>query len=179
MRLNGMIKLFAFSLLLLGVPAIASAQWGNNRNGGYYNGALESTIKRVKDQSKSFERAVDRSNYKYMENLAKDFKKAADKLEDKFDNGRNMNKSYNEASRLIQLGQQIDRQLGSNNNNRNRNSGYGNYNDFYQWNQISNDLRMIADAYGIRYNNNGRWNDNNNRRGRGNNNGRINIPWPF
>jgi hypothetical protein len=189
MKLTSLIKLFAFSLLLLGVPAVASAQWGGNnggygngnRNGGYNNGDLKYTIQRVKDQARNFERSTDNYGYGNIENLADDFKRAADRLEDKFGNGRNMNNSYDAANRLVQLAQQIDRNLQNGGNN--RNGGYGSGrnggNGSYEWGQIRNDVRQIADAYNIRYNNGGWNNGNNNRRGNGNNNRRISIPWPF
>lgn len=191
MKLTDLIKLFAFSLLLLGVPAVASAQWRNDRNGGYGNGsynssALRSTIKRLKSQSKEFERRLDRNdNGRYgngnygntgLENLADQFKNAASDLEDEFGNGRNMGNSYDEASRLIQIGQQIDRQI-YNNRGGYGNGGYGNnnYNVQSQWNAIRNDLQVIANAYRIRYDNRGYGNG----RGRGTGGGGINIPWPF
>lgn len=195
MKLHNLVKVFAFSLLLLGVPTIASAQWGNNggygrNNGGYYdNGALKSTIRRVQNQATRLEDYVDQNNNRRnggygnggyggygngesLENLTDRFKNAADDLEDEFGNGRNLNNSRDEASRLIQIAQQIDYMIGNNRGGRR----YGN-NGMGAWNSIRNDLRMIADAYGLQYNNRGGWN-NNRGRGRGNNNQR-NFPWPF
>jgi hypothetical protein len=179
---------FGFALLLLALPTLASAQWRdddddnygrNNRNDYRY---LEQTIKRVKQDSKNFERQVERDRYNnYLENLAENFKEAADDLEDEF-NRRNLNRSYDEAQQLVRAAEQIDRELGNNNRRGNNNGNYDNY-VYNQWKNIQRDIKQIADAYNIRYKtNNGWWNRGG--RGNGNGNGRIkdkikNFPLPF
>lgn len=72
-RFRNIIAISAFSMLVLALPSIASAQWGGNNGGqGYPNGGnnrgqyggyganLESVANRLKDRSKDFERQVDR-----------------------------------------------------------------------------------------------------------------------
>jgi len=204
------ISIAAFSFLVMGLPAIASAQWGgypngNNypNNGGYGNnngyGNAQYAVRDLKQRAKSFERQTDNNgnysnnggwgnnnggwgnnnggwgnnrnnNGSSIEDLADDFSKAASRLEDKYGRGRNLNNSYNEAQRVLQLGSQLDRELRrmrSSNNLRN------------EWNQIDNDLRIIASEYNISYNSgrNGGWGNGG---GRGNGRGN-NMPswWPF
>lgn len=69
-RVKNIIAVSAFSLMVLALPAIASAQWGNNggygypnggyNNGGRYGGNLENVADRLKNRSRDFERQVDR-----------------------------------------------------------------------------------------------------------------------
>ena len=73
-KFKNIIAVSAFSLMVLALPAIASAQWGGNNggypNGGYpngsygntgrYGGNLENVADRLKDRSRDFERQVDR-----------------------------------------------------------------------------------------------------------------------
>lgn len=71
-RIKNIIAISAFSMLVLALPSIASAQWGGN-NGGYgypggnqgrYYGSLEQVAERLKDRTRDFERQVDREfNY--------------------------------------------------------------------------------------------------------------------
>jgi molecular chaperone GrpE (heat shock protein) len=184
-RIKNLLGIFAFSLLVLTLPTIASAQWGGNnrdrnrdrdddynrRNGGYYNTyQLKQMVKRLKSDSKDFakflDRELDRSRYDdrrredHLNRLANDFKKAADRLEDRFDE-RNMYKSQNEAQNVINIANQLDRAL-----SRTRLSS-----DIYgYWNNLENQVDQIARAY--RYNN-----------GRGNSGGwgdwRNKFPFPF
>lgn len=185
-RIKKLAAIFAFSLLILGLPTLASAQWRDRdrdrdddnygRNGGYYNrGQLQSAIERLKNNSKEFARRLDReldnsrySNDDRLLDLAKDFRKAADRLEDEFDGGRNLNSSSDEARRVIDLGRQLNNEL------YNARLSYNIEND---WNSMRQDLRTISNAYGYgNYDNNRR-----NRRGNGNGNGgwRNKLPFPL
>ena len=183
-RLKNIITLFAFSLLVLGVPTLASAQWRdrNNRDDDYnrngnYNRNINSTVKNLKNRSKQFERRLDReldrSRYDdrrredNLNNLADRFARAADDLDDAYDNNRDYNRSSDEARRVLELGSQLDRAL-----SRTRlNSNVSN-----DWNRIRQDLSVLANAYGY-YNNNNR----NNRNTRNSRNGdwRNSLPFPF
>lgn len=168
-RIKNLLGVMAFSLLVLALPTIASAQWGgnnrgNNRNGGYYNAEqLKSTIKRLKSDSKDFAKFVDRERKNRYNNnrgdnldrLSEEFKKAADRLESRFDS-KNMYKTQSEAQNVINLANQIDRVM-----NRSRSS----YDLQNYWNNIERQVNEIARAY--RFNN-----------GRGNNGGwRNNFPF--
>jgi len=189
-KFKGLVATAAFSLLILGLPAIASAQWGGYpNNGGYYgNYNIKSNVKNLKERAKDFEKAVDRfedrsdrnrrggwgnnggygnyggygNNGAYADNLerlADQFKNAADRLEDKYGNGRNLNNSADEARRVLDLANRINNQL---------NSFRGNNMLMGQWNRMRQDLNAIANVYG--YNRN---------MPRNNRNGRNNIPFPF
>lgn len=178
-RLRNLLVLSAFSLLILGLPSVASAQWrnddpyGRNRNGGYGNRNMRSVVDRLKDNSRDFSNRLDREldNSRYddrnredrINQIAKDFRNAADRLEDRFDDRNNRNNSgYNEAQQVLRLGNQLENAL-----RRARLSG-GLQN---QWSAIRQDLNAVSNYYG--YNNN---------RGRGNNrngNWRNNIPFPL
>lgn len=192
-RIKNLIAISAFSLLVLALPAVASAQWGGN-NGGYgngnYNRNIRGTIQNLKNRSRNFERNVERADGRRddrddrwdnnrgggwgnnrndrwgngnrnrdlgrLEQLAERFRNAADDLADEYGNGRNMNSSRDEARRVLDYGQQIEQEM--------RNAG-ANRNLQGEWNQIRNDLRVIASVYGGGYNNGGDW--------------RNRIPFPF
>ena len=198
-RIKSLVAAGAFSLLILGLPAIASAQWnggyGGNNNGGYYgngNYNIRSTVRNLKNGAKNFEKAADRygnrnddrnngrgwGNYggygnnnssRNLENLADQFKNATNRLEDKYGNGRNLNNSSSEARRVLDIASQIDREIY---NTR------GNGNIQNQWNSLRQDLNTLANTYGYNngYNNNNRNNRNNRNR---NGNWRNSIPFPL
>ncbi len=168
-RIKSLISVFAFSLLVLTLPSIASAQWGGNnrgrndngRNNGYYNtGQLESTVKRLKNDSRDFERFVkreldnnrnNRNNSNNLKRLVEDFKKAADRLENRFKRD-DIYRANNEARNVINLSNQLDRQL------RSYRLGWDieNY-----WRNIGRQVDEIQRAYNMGNNNRG----NNNRGG--------------
>jgi hypothetical protein len=184
-RFKNLITVFAFSLLILGLPLIASAQWRNDRNNddygnGRYNRNLESTLRNLKSRARQFERQLDREldNSRYdsrnredrLNDMTEEFVGAAEELSDEYEDGRDYDRTSDEARRVLQLGSQLDRAL-----SRARLSG----NVQSQWNQIRQDLRVIANAYNTNYNDrNG--NNRNNRNNRTNNGGwRNQIPFPL
>lgn len=190
-RIKGLVAISAFALLILGLPAIASAQWnGGYGNGGYGNGGynnnrnLRSVVRNLKNRAENFERAADRyddrrddrdnrgwggwgnnrnNNYSgNLENLAEQFKDATDDLEDAFGRGRNLNGSSDEARRVLDIASRIDQEL-YNSRRRGGNNVEG------QWNSMRQDLNVLADAYG--------YNRGNNRRNRNNGGWRNNFPF--
>jgi hypothetical protein len=201
-RIKNLIALGAFSLLVLSLPVIAMAQYNGQydpygRNGGYNNGGygnngyygdIRSTLRDLKDRSKNLKHDIDHQNNgnyggyyggydnRYLKDLANEFKKAADRLEDHYRIGRDQYKSSDDARRVLDLGSQLEQQMYQGNSN-----GYLGG----EWNQINNDLRVVANTYGYNYNGNGNYRNN---RGNRNNypnnypqNTRIRRPswWPF
>lgn len=181
-RIKNLIAISAFSLLILGLPAIASAQWNGGGYGGYGNGGnIRSTVRNLKDRARDFEQAVDRyddrrdnrggwggynNNSDNLERLANQFRDATDDLEDAYGRGRNMNNSADEARRVLDIASQIDNAVYNTRGGRNIEG---------QWNSMRQDLRMLANAYGYNYRNNR--NNRNNRSGDWRN--RIPFPLPF
>ena len=151
-----------FSLIVLGIvayalPGTASAQWGRNRDRGDYGRnderALRDSVHRLDRLSKDFERNIDRAldrsraNGSNREDRINDqvhqFRDAVGDLKSRVGNGRDLNNSADEARRVLQEGQQLDRiarprwfdnRLAS------------------DWSQIQRELRFIGDVYGFRFN---------------------------
>lgn len=195
-RLTKIASIFALALVVLALPAIASAQWrdrdrdrdddyygrDDNYRNGRYNRNIRGTIQNLKNRARNFERRTDRiddrrddrygRNDRYgrrdrfdnLEELADRFARATNDLADEYGNGRNMNSSRDEARRVLDIGSQIDSLMYNTRSNRN----VGN-----EWNRISYDLRILADAYGLNYGG-GR---NRNRGGDWRN--RVPFPLPF
>ncbi|MCY7374820.1 MAG: gp58-like family protein [Pyrinomonadaceae bacterium] len=194
-RLRNFIGVLAFSLLVLSLPSIASAQWRNDRDrdddddysrnddyrnnrGGRNNRNLQSTVRNLKNRSQQFERRLDREldNSRYndrnredrINRLAEDFAGAARNLDDEYDNRGDYNQSVDEAQRVLQLGNQLDRAV-----SRARLNG----NIQNEWSRIRQDLDVLANAYN--YNNNNRNNRNNRRNRQGSGDWRSKIPFPL
>lgn len=115
-KIKNIIAVSAFTLMVMALPAVVSAQWGGN-NGGIYNGGrgrtnLENVADRLKDRSRDLERQIDREfNYNrnrstgilgtilgggtygnrgygndQIKRLAEDFRQAANQFEGRVDN---------------------------------------------------------------------------------------------
>ncbi|MEA2172413.1 MAG: hypothetical protein QOD00_5 [Blastocatellia bacterium] len=139
----------------------------NSRYGRYDNRQVRDSVRRLENITdrlqEDLDRALDRSRVDgtrredNINRMAKDFHRAADDLKDRFGDGRNLNRSENEARRVFDLASQMGRVI-------RRNALYDNRvaND---WSQVQQELNIIGDAFGYRvngYNNNGRYNPRNN-----------------
>ena len=182
------ISVFAVGLVALFLPVMASAQGGYDpygRNRGRYDERyVRDSIHRLDRLAKEFEKDVDRAldrsrqdgtrREDRINNEARQFRNAVSNLKSRFGNGRDLNRSRNEAQRVIQEAQNLDRIAGS----RRLNNEVAN-----DWAQIRPELRIISDAYGLGYYGTGTnrrdddWRRND--RNRSNNNDWLRrIPWP-
>ena len=184
-------SIFAAAALALCLPVLASAQWGQypdnrypNRNGGYgrYDDRyVKDSVKRLDSLAKDFERDMDRAldhsrvngtrREDQMNSVVHDFRRAVGDLKSRVGNGRDLNRSYNEAQRVLSLADQVDR-FGARRLDSRTSS---------EWSQIQNELRNISDIYGLGYR--GRYGDiydrdRNNRNNRNNNDWWRRIPFP-
>jgi len=163
----------AAALLALCLPLVASAQggydpWGRNRDrdyrrnrdyddDDYYYGrgsrnSLRESVRRLKDAAHQLQRDLDHELDHSRENgtrhedrlneVAKDFRDAASDLKDSFGNGRNMNNSAHEARRVINLGNQLGRRIQHH---------FDDYRIRSDWQRVSQELRVIQNAYGYGY----------------------------
>jgi len=190
-RIKNLLAVSIFSLLILGIPSLASAQsrdrdyddgdnrygnYGGYNNGGYNNGSYgnsRSAIRDLKRHARDFQRQLDRDldNSRYngsrredqMNQLAERFKDAVNDLNNNgYNNDRN-NRNNSEIRRVFDLANQIDRMISRSNISSNSRS---------IWSSVRNDLQALG------YNNRrGGWNNG----GYGNGNGGNNTPrwWPF
>ena len=188
-------SIFAAAALALCLPVVAAAQWGgypdnrnSGRNGGYgrYDDRyVKDSVHRLDRLAKDFEndmdRALDRSRVDGtrreddINSRVHDFRRAVGDLKSRVGNGRDLNRSVNEAQRVLSLADQIDRVGARRLDSRTAS----------EWSQIQNELRNISDIYGLGYR--GRNGDDDYNRGRNNRNNRNNdrnndwwrrIPFP-
>jgi hypothetical protein len=178
-----MFSIFATAVMALCLPVLASAQgvydpWGRNRNdsyGRYDERYLRDSVHRLDRLAKDFEREVDRSldrsrrdgtrREDQINARAHQFRDAVGDLKSRFGNGRDINRSRNQAQRVLQEANQMER-MGF---GRGYNGSLGSI-----WSQIRQELNVIANAYGSYGYDNGGY-----RRNRNNNDDWWRrIPWP-
>ena len=155
-------SIFAAAILALFLPAAAAAQWGRQDRypqdrypddrgyGRYDDRGLRDSVHRLDRLAKDFERDTDRAldrsraNGTDREDRINDqvhqFRDAVGDLKSRVGNGRDLNRSSNEARRVIQEAQGIDRVA-------RRLDGRTSS----QWSQIQQELRYISNVYGIGY----------------------------
>ncbi|MEJ7622721.1 MAG: hypothetical protein WKF34_01890 [Pyrinomonadaceae bacterium] len=198
-RLRVIIGISAFSLLVLALPAIATAQYypsndpygrnggyndpyGRNggyndpygrNNGGYGNNNTKSIVRNLKSRTRELTRQIDREldHGRYDGSQREDYiNDAADRFRDAVnDLNNNSRQDSNEIRRVQQAGSQLDGAI-----RRSRLS----YNVQNLWASIRNDLQQLGgNGY---YDNNNR-NNRNNRNGYPQGNTQRNLPswWPF
>jgi hypothetical protein len=168
------------ALVALALPLVATAQgrypdygYPDYRNDRYDNRYLRDSIHRLdrlaKDFQNDLDRALDRSRADgtrredSINQQARSFRRAVGDLKSRFGNGRDLNRSRNEAARVLQEADQLDRmtrvrwfdsRLAS------------------EWMQIRREVDNIERAYGYSGYGNGRRNDDWGRGRRGND-----APW--
>lgn len=175
-------SILAAALVALSLPVVAAAQWGgypqnrypDNRNNGRYGRyderELRDSVHRLDRLSKDFEKDVDRAldhsrvNGSSREDRVNDqvhrFRDAVGDLKSRVGNGRDLNRSADQARRVLQQGSQLDRFIGSRGLD-NRVSS--------EWYAIERELQFIGDVYGFRYDGSYGGRNDDYRRGNGNN----------
>lgn len=185
---NRWVAMGVFSLLVLGIPAIANAQWRDRDRGryddrGYNNGAygnygnygnMSNVVRSLKQRTREFVRQLDqdldysRANGTRREDQineqAKRFRDAVSRINNN-GNNNNWGRRDNNIERALQIGSQLDRAV-----SRVRLS----YQSQALWSSINRDLQMLGNGYGYDTRNN-----RGNRTGGGWNNGRMPSWWPF
>ncbi|MCA1642371.1 MAG: hypothetical protein LC785_10575 [Acidobacteria bacterium] len=197
-RRTSILSAFAALLFTLSLSSAASAQYQRDRdrrrdddyygrNNGRYDDhyddryddrQLRDVAQRIKERARRLEndvnRFLDRSRANgtrqedHVNSDVHEFRRAADNFKSRVGNGRDLNRSANEARQLLSAGDHVDRML-----NRLRVDSR----TYSDWRQIEQDLRFVADVYNLRYD------GGNNRRGGydprypDDRNGRTNDGW--
>lgn len=180
-------SIFAAAVLALCLPMLATAQgrydpWGRNGNYGRYDERyVRDSIHRLDRLAKDFEKEVDRSldrsrrdgtrREDQINARANQFRDAVGDLKSEFGNGRDLNRSRDEAQRVFQEARQIERVgLGM---GRGSNGRIGSL-----WSQIRQELNVISNVYGNYGYDNGGYYPNGRNRTNNNNDWWNRIPWP-
>ena len=184
-------SIFAAAILALLIPGAASAQWGRQDRypddrgyGRYDDRGLRDSVHRLDRLAKDFERDMDRAldrsraNGTNREDRINDqvhqFRDAVGDLKSRVGNGRDLNRSSNEARRVLQEADQIDRFA-----RRGFDGRTGS-----QWSQIQRELSYISNVYGFGYgggygrDDDWRRNDRNDRNNNRNSDWWRRIPFP-
>jgi exonuclease VII large subunit len=147
------------AFMLLSIPVAGYAQDGyygrehgnsrRNRNNNHY---LRESVRRIDNLSgqlrNDLDRSLDRSRFDgrnredRINNIANDFHAAASRLRDRFDDGRNPGRASQEAQRVLELGNRLDRIIGRHRLSRQVEA---------KWWQIKSDLRVLQNAYNRRW----------------------------
>jgi hypothetical protein len=169
-RRSTILSVLAAILVTLSLSGAAAAQgndpwWGRNdrnrddrrdRRDGYYGRYDERTLRdaasRIKDRAKDFERDVDRALDRsrvdgtrregQINDTVHDFRRAADRFKSSVGNGRDLNRSADEARELVARANQIDRVIGRARLDSRAHS---------DWSSLNQDLRLVANIYGLSY----------------------------
>jgi hypothetical protein len=149
--------------------------YGRGRGGrmsDYDRRRLRDLARRIEDRSQSFQRNLDRSldrsriddtrREDNINELARDFRNAADRFRNVAGDNDDLYRSQDEAQQLLQLGSRVERVIGRVRLDSRTAS---------DWSQIRADLRTVADIYRLGNYGNGGYGRG---RGRGNRNG---YPW--
>lgn len=161
-------SILAAALLALSLPVAAAAQWGgypqnrypDNRNNGRYgrydDRALRDSVHRLDSLAKDFERdmdrALDRSRVNgtnredHINEEVHQFRRAAGDLKSRVGNGRDLNRSADQARRVLDEAQQVNRMA---------RPRWFDSRLASEWSGIEQELRFISDVYGFRYNGGG------------------------
>jgi len=152
-------SIFAAALLALCLPAVAAAQWGrypDNRDrdrdyGRYDDRYLRDSVHRLDRLAKDFERDMDRAldrsrvdgtrREDSINNVVQDFRRAVGALKSRVGNGRDLNRSANEANRVLQLADVVERQA---------RPRWFDSRLASEWSQIRRELQTIENVYGFR-----------------------------
>jgi len=160
-------SILSAAFLALCLPAIAAAQWGrypdnrypdnrypDNRypdNGRYDDRYARDSAQRLDRLAKDFERDMDRAldhsrvngtrREDEINNLVHDFRRAAGDFKSRVGNGRDSNRGYDEARRVVQIGDAVERQARPRWFDSRLSS---------EWSQIRRELQTIENIYGIR-----------------------------